>query len=195
MTKRIAIICAALVIVAAPPARAQCELSAGFDNSVAIIEGDLEVVFGADGTLFGPDDTVNFELIVKNNGATPVQIPFPVHYPQAVMVADATCTDVVACMDAFAFVYPPSFFYTPGSVDIAAGACERWTIAWDLAADPAPVGDYKAFAGLFAWTDGQDRLPLGEWILPAGGATVTFELTDVVSNAAVSWSGIKALYR
>jgi len=176
-------------------AGAECLLSEDIDNFVVVTEGDFEVIFGTSGSEFALNETVRFELIVTNAGSSPAEINFPVHYPDAILVSEVDCMDIQLCLGTFKFTHPSSLFYMPGSVNLDAGGCQKWTMAWDLTEQPAPVGTYKVWGGLMAWTDGQFRLPIGEWILPAEGATVLIDLVEAVATNDVSWSGIKALYR
>ena len=90
--------CLALVL-GSVSASAQCELTPGFDNFITVTEGDIEATFATDAIAYGPDETVQIELIVKNIGAAATVISWQTNPPDHFYVKAMECTDIFECSD------------------------------------------------------------------------------------------------
>jgi len=93
------------------------------------------------------------------------------------------------------YSYPPFYMYVPGGETLEPGACLKYAISWDLSEDPAPVGTYKAWGGLYEVNVDTWPNPLGFWLYPSTSAELFIEVTDQVGTEEVSWDGVKATYR
>jgi len=51
------------------------------------------------------------------------------------------------------------------------------------------------WGGLFAWSTDHQVNPVGDWLVPANGATLLIEIQEEVAAEATTWSGVKAQYR
>ena len=107
------------------------------------------------------------------------------------------CTDIYDydCNVGAVFGWPEIIFYYPSTVSLEPGECLRYNVAWDLAADPAPTGTYKAWGGIHEYNTVNYPFPIGFWLYPSMGATLMIELTDTVGLEAAAWGQVKSLYR
>ena len=176
-------------------AAAQCDLTPGFDNLVTLVEGDFEITFATNGTVFPEEGAVQMELIIRNIGSGPAEVNWPVTPPEGFFVTPLDCTAVKDCLEDVYYHYPPALMYVPGSFSLEAGECRKYTTTWDLMAHPVAIGSYRIWGGIMAWTTDVAVDPLGEWILPAAGASLTVEVDSAVGTAVPSLNGFKALYR
>lgn len=193
MLKRTFLATLGILLATALPALAQCDPSPGFDNAITLVEGGVEVVFATNGSSFALDDTVKFEIIFTNTTAETIVIPYPVTPPLSIRVAPVACPDILVCTEDYVFALPSFFMYVNGEVVLAPGECEKWNEEWDLNADPAAVGPYQVWGGLFAFP--YDGNTVNEWILPSNGAGLLIDVQETVSSDSATLDRMKTLFR
>lgn len=183
---------------------AQCELAPGMVHSLSILEGQFEVIVASDAASYLPDGVANFELIITNVSTDAADLMWPVNPGHSIWVTPVSCNDVEACSGDWVYNFPWFHMYFPTYLTLQPGECTTESFTWDLAVDPAPLGFYRVWAGLFSYTeDGLDE-PFGHWlvpeynapgIFPGPGDILQIEVSDVVGAETISLGGLKASYR
>ncbi|MDX2475427.1 MAG: hypothetical protein QNL91_17165 [Candidatus Krumholzibacteria bacterium] len=189
-----AIITACILVLCIGTATAQCDLTAGFSNSITIVDGSYEITLATDKSSYGLGETVQFETIVKNISIETTTLIWPVEYPDAIFVTTPDSADPADYDTQSVYSHPDFFMYVPGEMTLAPNACRKWTATWDLATEPADLGPYKVWGGLMAWP--YDFIQEFVWLVPASGpATLSIELQEAVATTAESFGHLKATYR
>lgn len=194
MTTKLTLIAAIVIVLCFTDSSAQCSLDEEMINTVAIPDGNLEVLFGSTHSAVQPGDQVGFQLIVTNVGQDPVELWWPVHDPDVLYIQPAAVTNPISPESPPVYHEPTILYFYSGGVTLAPGECLIHDFSWDTAAHPCEVGAYRAWSGLVAWLYDVTP-PTWEWITPAGGATLDLEMTDDVAAESVSISTIKGLFR
>lgn len=194
MTARLTLIVAIVIAVCFTDSWAQCSLDDDMINTVAIPDGDLDVLFGSTHSIVHPGDQVGFQLIVTNVSQDPVDLWWPVHDPEVLYIQPAAVSNPIDLEFPPIYHEPEILYFYSGGLTLAPGECLTHEFSWDTIAAPCEAGAYRAWSGLVAWLYDVNP-PTWEWITPAGGATLNLEMTGEVAVESVSISRIKGLFQ
>ena len=185
------------IFLAAPAAAGPCDVPITYTNVVTVQESDMLVSFAADKDVYGPFETVQFYLVVKNVGTETFYMNWDIDPQNGVFVLPDECDSVnqPGCYTAAAFYYPTVLYYYSAGTTLNPGECRIWTNSWDIGTwggGPPPVGNYNVLGGMF---QADPLAPPGEFVLPVGGAVLNVAIDYAIPVSHSTWGHVKTMYR
>jgi len=186
-----------ILVWAVPAAAGPCDIPIGYANVVVVEEADMLISFATDKDIYGPYETALFYLVVENIGTETFYMNWNIDPQDGVFVLPDSCTSVnqTGCYAAAAFYHPTILYYYSAGTTLEPGECRIWTRTWDIGTwggGPPPVGNYRVLGGMF---EADPVTPPGNFVLPAGGATLSIAIDYAIPTNASTWGQVKSMYR
>jgi len=173
----------------------ECNMPSTYTNVAVVTEGDITVTFASDKASYNTGETVQFYLIVKNDGASQWYLNWLIDPQDGIFVMPPTCTSIEPVADCFenaVFVHPGIIYFYSAGTTLDPGKCRVWERQWDTNLFPTAPGMYHVLGGMFEQTL---DATVGHFVMPTGGALLNVTIEGAVGAESASWGAVKTVYR
>lgn len=184
------------IFLAAPAVAGPCDVPVTYANVAVVEEAGMLISFATDKDVYGPFETVQFYLVVKNIGTETFYMNWSIDPQNGIFVLPNQCNSVnqPGCYASAEFYHPTVLYYYSAGTTLEPGACRVWTNSWNVATwggGPPPVGSYNVLGGMF---QADPVTPPGQFVLPTGGVKVTIAIDYAIPVGYGTWGHVKSMY-